>query len=237
MKIQYDKRTIKILGMIMLLSALWNLTGWATLFFELDFFEFELTGIFAIGGIVMGGVLFLYSLAQLVEGLGYIRRLKAHGYEVPYNKRDYGNSLHKLPCLGDGTIAEGKSKESLALCILFWCVFMFSNIWNAYYAIHWYGYLEENALFLTKVLIFLDLFWMIMAIVFFFQRNNKKYRDDVDKDLKRKVRMSLERGIVTCVIVLIIVSYVKCIVVEMSEYVYRSRMDSDQTYLVQIQNA
>lgn len=141
----------------------------------------------------------IYSLINLVFAACYFKRLKKHGYEVPYDRNIYGNDLKNvLNSYASGSLIDVPnqgSKESVILAIFHAMVFVFANVWNIYYIINWYKYVNDDAVFLLCVQIILDLGWLIAAIVYFRQRNSEKYRDDVELDFSKKERSGIERGI------------------------------------------
>ena len=92
MKIKYDKRTIKVLLITTFASLVLFLAGMIVMYFEI-------TGLalLFLFGIYAGGGLLSYSLLNLVCAVCYFRRLKMHGYEVPYDRNSYGNDLKNVP--------------------------------------------------------------------------------------------------------------------------------------------
>lgn len=124
----------------------------------------------------------------------------------------------------------------MILAIFHLLVFVFANVWNIYYIIRWYQYVEDNAVFLLCVQIILDLGWFIAAIVYFRQRDNEKYRDDVEVDSSRKERSGIEKGILTGLVVLTVTVFIKAMVVNISDYVFHSRQAKDQGTIEDIQS-
>lgn len=124
---------------------------------------FEISGLelLFLVGIYAGGGLLIYSLLNLVCAVCYFRRLKIHGYAVPNDRNRYGNDLKNVPNSYDSgnsiDLSNHESKESMILAIFLFMVFVFANVWNIYYIIHWYKYVEDNAVFLLCVQIILDL--------------------------------------------------------------------------------
>lgn len=235
MKIKYDKRTKKVLSITTCVSLMLFLAGFIVMYFEIA--GLELLFLF---GIYAGGGLLIYSFINLVFAACYFKRLNIHGYEVPYDRNRYGNDLKNVPnsCASGSSIdvSNQGSKESVILAIFHLMVFVFANVWNIYYIISWYKYVNDNAVFLLCVQIILDLGWFIAAIVYFRQRNNEKYRDDVELDFSRKERSSIEKGILTGIVVLSVTVFIKAMVVNMSDYVFHSRQAKDQSTIEHIQS-
>ena len=230
MKIKYDNRTNRILWITTIISGLLALTGLFSYFLHIrGMLLFMLAGIFGAG-------LFLVSGLHLFAGLCYIRRIKFHGYEIPYRKSDYDNNLQNVPRKNGQVFDETKKNiESRILCFIYLIVYLLVNFWNIYYIVSWYKYVDSNAIFLLCVQLILDFYWLISAIIFYRQRNIEKYRDDVEMDAGRKKRTPIEKGMITCAILLIVMVYAKMIIVNMSDYISHSRSEHDQVYLERIQ--
>lgn len=232
MKIKYDGRTNKILRIATIFSALFTVAGWVCLFMEISGTE-----VIMVGGIYGGSVLFLFSGLQSLAGLCYVRRLKRHGYEVPYKREDYDNNLQNVPTHREHIRINEKSMESRILFVLYLCIFMAMNAWNVYYIISWYKYIDSVAMFWLRIMLVLDVCWMIGAIVFYRQRNVEKYRDDVEQDPNRKERVPVEKGVIICIVILVIVFTTKKVLWSASDYTFRSRVEHDKQYLWDIHSA
>lgn len=233
MKIKYDKRTVKILLIVFCFALILFLTGLLVMHFEIAGLE-----ILFLMGIYAGGVLLLYSFLNLIYASCYFARLKKHGFEVPYDRKKYENNLKNLPCLTvsncSGDAVSQSNKESIILAITNAVIFIFTNVWNIHYIIKWYKYLTDTAITLMCIQIIIDLCWLIMAIVYFRQRSNEKYRDDVELDLSRKERVCIERGFATVLVFLVMVIFIKTMTVNASDYMFRSRQLKDQSTIEHI---
>lgn len=230
MKIKYDRLTNKILLIVTIISGLFAIMGILCLFIEL-----EDSGLLVLAGLYLGGGLFLFSGLNLLEGLCYTHRLKLHGYEVPYNKRDYNNNLRNVPCNQIQNKKESGKRESGLLFLIFISIWLIANIWNIYYVTHWYRYVDTTATFLLCMQTVFDLYWLISAIVFFRQMNMEKYRDDVETDDARKERTPVEKGIFHCAVMLVLMVIIKTMIVNASDYIFHSRAEHDQAFLETMQ--
>ncbi|GEM_PF-5972903 len=225
MNIKYDMRTKKVLLISMIAALLLFAAGFIVMWFEI--MGLELLFLF---GIYVGGGLFICSALNFVASLCYFKRLKRHGYEIPYNRKDYGNDLRNLPVSADADKEIPQdSKESRILGIFYGVTYLLSTAWNIYYIVSWYRYVNGNAVFLLCVQIILDLVWIIEAIILYGQMDSKKYRDDVEADLSKKERTSIEKGLLTGLIILVMTIFVKSMAVNMSEYVYKAMSDKEQS--------
>ena len=225
MKIKYDKRMI---------TALWITAGVSLLFFlvALLVMYLEIAGmelVFLFGVYVGGGVL-VYALINLVFAACYCKRLRRHGYEVPDDRMQYDNDLEKLPHTGAAghaaDFAGRDSRESIRLAVMHLVVFVAANMWNLYYYIHWSRYVKDTAVLFLWVQVFLDLVWGISALGYFRQRNARTFRDDVEMDITRKERTSMEKGVLTGMVVLLLTILVKTMAVDMTAYIYRSLQEA-----------
>ena len=230
MKIKYDRRTTKILLITTIVSGLLIILGQVGVFIDTKgSVLIVLAGIYGVG-------LFLFSVFNLFAGLCYIHRLKHYGYEIPYKKSDYNNKLENVPHINRQFCA-GTKKHTESSILFFICmsVYLMTNVWDIYYIVHWYKYVYSNATFLFCVQMILDFYWIISAVIFYKQRNIEKYRDDVELDVGRKKRISIEKGMIVCVIVLFFIVHIKMSITNMSDYIFHSRAENDQMYLERIQ--
>lgn len=234
MKIKYDKNTNKILLILTVISGLFAVAG-----IVCSFIKLERSGLFVLAGICLGGGLFLFSGLHLLSGLCYVHRLKRHGYEIPYNKRDYHNDLRNVPCNGGQSSIpnnrEHGNKESRVLFLIYMSIWFIANGWNIYYIVYWYRYVDTVATFLLCAQVILDLYWLISAIVFLRQTSMEKYRDDVETDDARKERTSVEKGVMQGIVMLIVMCIIKTVLINMSDYICHSRAEHDQLFLEMLQ--
>lgn len=233
MKIKYDKRIKKILVISICVSFLFFLVGVTVMLFEIPGLE-----ILYLFGILVGGGVFLCSVFNLVALFFYFRRLKKHGYEIPHDRKAYQNDLRNVPVSVHLEHTGGltpDSRESVILAALHLAVFIFANLWNIYYITSWYQYVDDIAVFLLCVQIIFDAGWLGASIIYFKQRSSKKYRDDVEPDFSRKERTSLEKGVFTCLVILVFMVFAKSLIMNMSSYVFRARQEKDQSTIEEIQ--
>lgn len=227
-KIKYDGRTIKMLLVTTIVSALLFLAGVVCSFMLADVGR---VGVIVVLGFFVGGGLFLYAGINLLIGFCYIRRLKAYGYEIPYKKEDYGDDLRNVPRVSGKSCPEIKNVGRRVLVFCYATVFVLANVWNVRYIIRWYRFDGGLAVFLLCIMLLFDSFWGISALLFYRQENMQRYRDDVDIDDSRKERMPVEKGIVSGMILLCIMVLIKALVIQFGEYAFRSRAEHDQLHL------
>lgn len=225
MKIKYDKRMITVLWITAGVSLAFFLVALVVMYLEIAGMEL----VFLFGVYVGGGVL-IYALINLVFATCYCKRLRRHGYIVPDDRMQYDNHLENLPRTGvvgqDIDLTGQDSRESIRLAVMHLVVFVDANIWNLYYYIHWHRYVKDTAVIFLWVQIFLDLVWGISALGYFRQRNPQTFRDDVEMDITRKKRTSMEEGVLAGIVVLSLTILVKIMAVEMTAAIYRSLQET-----------
>lgn len=227
-KIKYDGRTIKILLVTTIVSALLFLAGVVCSFIMADAGR---VGVIVVLGFFVGGGLFLYAGIHLLIGFCYIRRLKAYGYEIPYKKEDYGDDLRNVPRVSGKSCPGIKNVGRRVLVFFYATVFVLANVWNVWYIIRWYQFDGALAVFFLFIMLLFDSLWGISAFMFYRQGNRQRYRDDVEIDDSRKERVPVENGFVSGIILLYIMMICKMLVVQFGEYAFRSRAEHDQLHL------
>lgn len=230
MKIKYDKRACKVLIAVLCGAGVLFLAGLACLLLKIDGTElFLLTGIYAGGGLTV------YAGINLINALFYMRRLRAHGYEIPENRKDYNNDLNNVPVSAGSHVPAPESAGSKLLALLYLASFVPAVLYNVYYMAHWHRYLKADTACPLVLQMAADLFWLIYAFAFYRQRNNRKYRDDVERDPARKKRVSVERGLFGWAAMLAVTVVFKIVIGNLSDYVFHSRQEHDQHTVESIQ--
>jgi len=176
------------------------------------------------------GPALLYSVYQLLSGISYLKRLKKHGYEVPENKKDYDSLLELLPHQEqevDEDTKEMCNKTSLALGIgsLITLLVLFGiDVW---FVAEWYSYYKSEIIFVLSLISVIDVVLLVYCIIFLRQKDEKRYKDDVEIDENRKNRMPLVEGILTIFILLVLSGAVKHTAHSMTNYVFKARVSAD----------
>lgn len=217
MKIKYDTNIIKILRVVMTVSALFSLVGWFCILNKIAGTEYIM-----VAGIIGGGLLFLYSGMQLLAGSCYIHRLKYYGYEVPYKRKEYGNDLQNVPRNDEVIHRTGCNVESKILGFMNLIIFVVSNAWNVYYFL--YKYIDTYEISLLSIPIVADMYWLMGAIVSYRQMNSEKYRDDVELDFHRKERVPIEKGVMNAIVMFIFILHCKLAFFTLMDIIYRAKM-------------
>ena len=194
MKIKFDNITAKTAKYCALIFTVLLLIG-----LVFSFLEIPGTEVFYIMAVYTGVLVGLPCYVVLFAAKLYFARLRAYGYEIPDNKKIYGNNLNNLP----KTRGAGSSLFAKHSRIGMWM-----------YLIKWHfmkgHFMKDICTFLFTVCLVLDSVWLILAVIMWRQRNTEKYRDDVECDKTRKERLNLE-NIIVFAIFWAIVCAVACI--------------------------
>ena len=203
MKIKFDNITAKTAKYCAFIFTVLLLIG---LFFS--FLEIPGTEVFYIMAVYTGVLVGLPCYVVLFAAKLYFARLRAYGYEIPENKKTYGNNLNNLPKThGAGSSLFAKhSRMGMWMYFAFFVLFLVVDVM---YLIKWH-FMKDICTFLFTVCLVLDSVWLILAMILRRQRNTVKYRDDVECDKTRKERLNLE-NIIVFAIFWAIVCTVACI--------------------------
>ena len=203
MKIKFDNITVKTAKYCAFIFTVLLLIG---LFFS--FLEIPGTEVFYIMAVYAGVLVGLPCYVVLFAAKLYFARLRAYGYEIPENKKTYGNNLNNLPKThGAGSSLFAKhSRMGMWMYFAFFVLFLVVDVM---YLIKWH-FMKDICTFLFTVCLVLDSVWLILAMILRRQRNTVKYRDDVECDKTRKERLNLE-NIIVFAIFWAIVCTVACI--------------------------
>lgn len=151
----------------------------------------------------------------------YIKKLKEGGIEVPENKK-LKPCTDEVPEYGE----EEDSRESVVLAMLALIVTALNLILLAVYYLKWKPLMGNEIIIMMIARFVLIIFWLIGSRTYWNQRLNEKYRDPGVMDPSRKERTGLAKGILTIVICLVIsLALIKC-TESMTDYVYRSRLQT-----------
>lgn len=203
MKIKFDNITAKTAKYCALIFTVLLLIG-----LVFSFLEIPGTEVFYIMTVYTGVLVGLPCYVVVLAAKLYFARLQAYGYEIPENKKTYGNNLDNLP----KTHGAGSSLFAKHSRIGMWMYFAFFVLFlvvDVMYLIKWH-FMKDICTFLFTVCLVLDSVWLILAMIMRRQMNPEKYRDDVECDKTRKERLNLE-NIIVFAIFWVIVCAVACI--------------------------
>ena len=221
MKIKFDNITAKTAKYCALIFTVFLLIG---LIFS--FLEIPGTEVFYIMAVYTGVLVGLPCYVVVLAAKLYFARLRAYGYEIPDNKKIYGNNLNNLPKTREAGSSLFAKHSRIGMWMYFACFVLFLAV-DVMYLIKWH-FMKDICIFLFTVCLVLDSVWLILAIILRRQMNPEKYRDDVECDKTRKERLNLE-NIIVCAIFWAIVCAVACIqAVTTTKYMDKVRMEDAQ---------
>ena len=221
MKIKFDRIIAKTAKCCALICTVLFVIGVVFSFLEIDGTEFFY--IMTIYASVLVGV---PCYVVLLSAKFYFIRLRAYGYEIPDNKKIYGNNLNNLP----KTREAGRSLFAKHSRIGMWMYFAFFVLFlvvDVMYLIKWH-FMKDICTFLFTVCLVLDSVWLILAIILRRQRNTEKYRDDVECDKTRKERLNLENIIVFAIFWAIVCALVSNLAVTTTKYMDKAQRENAQ---------
>lgn len=226
MKIKFDRIIAKTAKCCALICTVLFVIGVVFSFLEIDGTEFFY--IMTIYASVLVGV---PCYVVLLSAKFYFIRLRAYGYEIPENKKTYGNNLNNLP----KTREAGRSLFAKHSRIGMWMYFAFFVLFlvvDVMYLIKWHfmkgHFMKDICTFLFTVCLVLDSVWLILAVIMWRQRNTEKYRDDVECDKTRKERLNLENIIVFAIFWAIVCALVSNLAVTTTKYMDKAQRENAQ---------
>lgn len=126
------------------------------------------------------------------------------------------------------------NQKSIIIGIFNLCIFALCMVWNRWYYIRW-ACMPDRREF-TLALCLLDMCWIINALIYFRQSNNKIYRDGFEEDDGRKKRTPVI-GIVLIILMGIIAPILKSCANSYTNYLYNSQVIYEQNTLCDIREA
>ena len=215
MKIKFDRIIAKTAKCCALICTVLFVIGVVFSFLEIDGTEFFY--IMTIYASVLVGV---PCYVVLLSAKFYFIRLRAYGYEIPENKKTYGNNLNNLP----KTLFAKHSRIGMWMYFAFFVLFLVVDVM---YLIKWH-FMKDICTFLFTVCLVLDIVWLILAVIMWRQRNTEKYRDDVECDKTRKERLNLENIIVFAIFWAIVCALVSNLAVTTTKYMDKAQRENAQ---------
>jgi len=226
--LKYDKRDKKIFIIVALVGTMF----WVFSMITMGSREFMDR---IQSSLILTVVLFGYTLAPIVavvcwlKTIGcccYFKRLRKYGYEIPDKKEKYSYMLKYLPrekALQNTN--KGYSAESMILAGISTYIGM-STVAGGVWLLLKYLFLGDVAWFVFGMICFMALGWIAAGFFFWRQRNNQKYKDDVETDSTRKFRKHLDSQLIPILIGMTITAGGILILQQLAEVIYRSRLAS-----------
>lgn len=125
----------------------------------------------------------------------YLKRLRRNGYEPPEKKSDYKYRICKLNRVEDVPDSmEDCCKDSIILAGLCWAVAGGLVFRVIYFTWKYRDYLDAVDLCMFGFG-FMLICWIVVGCCYWKQRINSKFRDDINPDMNRKLRVNLMSGV------------------------------------------
>lgn len=226
--IKYDKRDKKILIIVAIACTIFGILSMMTMesrgFVERIQSSIVLTTV--LFGYIMAPIVAVVCWIKFVECCWYFKRLRKYGYEIPNKKEKYSYMLKYLP---REKILQSKNKGYSAESMILAGIIIFigmSTVAGGVWLLLKYLFLGNDAWFIFGMICFMALGWIVAGIFFWRQRNNQKYKDDVEPDSTRKSRKHLANQLIPILIGMAITAGGILILQQMAEIIYRSRIAS-----------
>lgn len=230
-RIKYDITFMKIAKVVGIVCACGIVIGIALIILHIPGTELAIVVLMEICGVL--GIYFGYSFFC---GRLYFNRLKKYGYEIPFSRKDYGNDIRNLKRIREPeTSIYGVEARRICFVVCIGLLVVFFGMDIKFYQ-EWKFMREECIAVLIPIMLF-HLFWILYAVLIKIQENKSKYRDDAEYDEARKERYSVERIILTIVIIAAFSLFAVSTASSMTKYVYKTKISSDRDKLMEISNS
>ena len=144
---------------------------------------------------IFGWLPVLLLWGDYIQAVFYLKRLRRNGFEVPERKTDFDKRINMLK-----RTVPGKEKtdavtwDSVILAVVSWMIAAGIFVralffWRQYQAI------QDAVTFCLFVFGLIIVCWIVAGRCYWIQRQNSKYRDDVDIYSEHKIRVNLVSGI------------------------------------------
>lgn len=217
-RIKYDCRDRNILLTIAVVSTILCI-GLISVLSVMDDLSAEVGAFLMIGGYIFFPLLAATTWMEFIRSILYIRRLKKYGYEIPVYKKSYSSDLCQLnrvqkcdmqsECCNIGSLVLSLVADGILACVVIGAIMFYCQ----------YSGMGDLKYFGMKASVPLYLLWFFLAWKYWRQRSNDKYRDDVEIDNDRKVRKSVEDGILEIVVFLYITIFWMRMICWYAEYI------------------
>lgn len=226
--IKYDGNSLKNYFVMFVISAV--LTGGNVMSFTLYSLEgiaphLVMTGSF----IVLFGIVTVYSMVKYVFAASYLKRIKTDGFMAPDDAKSYEYNIKNLVRrdeLVNSDIDEKRDRTTLVYAALYFIVFSICEIYNLWFKFGnpQYG---QDAYSLLWILVVIDLFWFICAIVTFKKSDNIEYKNPREIIRGKKNRMSYAAMAGVLIICGALTLFGKYTAKSMAEYLFRTHYSWD----------
>ena len=168
--------------------------------------------------------LFIYLF---VDANTYIKRLERNGFTVPHDKRECSGLLNNLPHEGE-YVRSRYNKDSLYAAGISMFLFAGMVILDVSYYLKWHS-IESDSIVLFILLLMFHLLFVLIAFIFWHQRDTDKYRDNVDLPeipggkVIKKARICLWSAVLGLIILSLISLFAVYQADSTTKYIHKSR--------------
>lgn len=154
----------------------------------------------------------------------YLASLRRQGYIAPQDKRDYDYLVSRLVSADEALLEEDeplRDASSIIEMVITLLVFAICIGYDIYFAIT-YDFLSRDIAVLARIMGFLDIFWLICAILFYRNSDNTRYKNKGQTVLGRKTRMSVLGFVIFLMIFACITFFIKKIFKDFSVFIFKT---------------
>lgn len=222
-EIKYDKRILKIILISAVLFTVAIFVGLLPAFFIIKDMPSQMNTplmdfIFLIAVFSVFPTVALWI--KYIDGRLYLRMLEKAGFEVPADRRIYGNSLHNLPITKEiNTETEGRNRSCVILSGICMAVSVVFFLTTLNYFLMWRRVTDIGmfVIFLAG----LAILWLVGAGIYYKRSDNGKYRNFYVLD-SRKLRQTFFNGAITILLSGVISAVLSSLPFSMTRYVART---------------
>ncbi|MBQ7776711.1 MAG: hypothetical protein IJ379_12400 [Lachnospiraceae bacterium] len=220
-KIKYDKRDNRIGLMVAVVCTIVAIVENIIMFLPVsERMSTELGVFISLGGFMFFPMIALAGWHIYFMSFCYFRRLQKYGFQVPENKKDYQGRLEALE-RGEYQQPDLQAwhKDSMILAGLTLVMAVGTAVY-AFYVRESYPQIE----LCFWLMLFPVLCWILLGALFWSERSQLKFKDDVEIDEKRRTRLNLMEGITVILICLFMTVIYAVVIYNMAGVIYKARL-------------
>ena len=225
-EIRYDKRILRALlitGVVLLVIVI-SVIPWMLISIR-DLPSNSFLDLYMAIGIACFWPMVIIWFVYL-DGKLYCSELEKAGYEIPYDRKQYGKQISNLPRTKELEFdKEGICRYSRILSVMAGGVAIVIFGFAIKYIIQWQ--FVEDAVFVTICLFVLCFLWLIGFYVYRKQSDNRKYRNFYEDEDYRKIRTALFDGIIAIIFLGAISFFLVATAYSFTRYIEKTRVSAD----------
>ena len=222
-QIKYDKLEQKVglvIGLICTIGVI--VTGFMLELEVLDRLNTMLAASIVLGGIYFCPVMAIVGWRLFFSSWGYMKRLEKYGYKAPERKKLYHGRQDLLERFEVSLPNVNKwHSESVILACVSWVAGVCCLPYPFYV---WQSYPDMDIILI--IMMFPVVCWAVMGFYYWRQRDQLKYKDDVELDDKRKTRQNLADGLVTIFVCAALSVLYSDIIYNWAKVIYKARLEA-----------